>query len=175
MEQSRRDDLEGAGYVLLYLLMGELPWMGLQAQSKEEKYSMIRDMKYRMHPDILVKGYPKEFSDYLSYTRNLGFTEDPDYNYVRRIFKELYVRCNFENEFIFDWTIQKYNPQLNQTGFMADLGLFHQRMSNQSDGISDQNMEGLSMDNRPPVSNDNEVVDVLSNPELADLVPPEYQ
>jgi len=39
------------------------------------------------------------------YCRNIGFTEDPDYNYLRRLFKELYVRCGFENELIFDWTI----------------------------------------------------------------------
>lgn len=111
VEQSRRDDLEGAGYVLLYLLMGELPWMGLRGRNKEDKYKKIKECKVGTPIPSLTQGYPREFTEYMQYTRNLGFTEDPDYNYLRRIFKELYVRCGFENEFLFDWTIQRYNTK----------------------------------------------------------------
>lgn len=45
IEQSRRDDLEGAGYVILYLLKGELPWQGLRARNKDEKYRKIKECK----------------------------------------------------------------------------------------------------------------------------------
>ena len=74
----------------------------------------------------------------MNYCRNLGFTEDPDYNYLRRMFKELYNRCGFENDFIFDWTIQRYHAQINQESLGIEMGLRKQK-KNSSDKSSDQN------------------------------------
>ena len=38
MEQSRRDDMQGVGYVILYMLLrGQLPWQGIKATNKQEK------------------------------------------------------------------------------------------------------------------------------------------
>lgn len=117
IEQSRRDDLEGAGYVLLYLLKGELPWQGLRAHSKEQKYQKIKESKVNTAIDTLCLGYPEEMALYMRHCRNLGFDATPNYDYLRRLFKDLYNKCQFEFDFIFDWTIQKFRPdneQLNQ-------------------------------------------------------------
>lgn len=44
-EQSRRDDLEGIGYVLVYFAKGKLPWMNIQTDAKQDKYNKIMDYK----------------------------------------------------------------------------------------------------------------------------------
>ena len=49
---------------------------------------------------------------YMTYCRNLGFEETPNYAYLRRLFRELYNKCQFEFDFIYDWTIQKFRPEL---------------------------------------------------------------
>ena len=122
-EQSRRDDLECAGYILLYLLKGDLPWMGLNARNKEEKYRMIKDTKVNTPLELMCEGYPDQFVTYLQYCRRLGFSEQPNYQYLKRLFRDLSSRCQFKMDFILDWTVQKYvsledNSRLIQTNYV---------------------------------------------------------
>lgn len=58
IEQTRRDDLEGIAYSLIYLLNGKLCWQGLHALSKMEKYEKILEMKMSIPIERLCKGLP---------------------------------------------------------------------------------------------------------------------
>ena len=58
VEQSRRDDLESLGYVLMYFNLGSLPWQGLKAATKKQKYERISEKKMSTPIEILCKGFP---------------------------------------------------------------------------------------------------------------------
>jgi casein kinase 1 len=109
IEQSRRDDLEAVGYVLIYLVKGYLPWQGIKANNKQEKYHKIMEKKMTTPVEILCKGLPIEFSTYLNYCRTLKFEDKPDYSYLRKMFKELFVREKLELDYMYDWTLP--NPE----------------------------------------------------------------
>jgi len=106
-EQSRRDDLESLGYVLMYFNRGTLPWQGLKTQDKKLLYKRIRDKKLSTPVDQLCKGYPQEFASYLNYTRALRFDDRPDYAYLRRLFKDLFSSMGYHNDGVFDWDLQQ--------------------------------------------------------------------
>lgn len=61
IEQSRRDDLESLGYVLMYFNRGSLPWQGLKAATKRQKYERISEKKMSTPIEELCKGYPGKF------------------------------------------------------------------------------------------------------------------
>jgi serine/threonine protein kinase len=104
-EQSRRDDLEAFGYILVYLFKGALPWQGLPAPSKKNKYELIMQKKLDTPLENLCSGMPIEFQKYLDYSRKLKFEDKPDYHYVKRMFKELFIREGYENDSVYDWVL----------------------------------------------------------------------
>ena len=62
VEQSRRDDLESLGYMLMYFNLGSLPWQGLKAATKLQKHERISEKKLSTPVEVLCRGYPSMFN-----------------------------------------------------------------------------------------------------------------
>ncbi|KAE8714636.1 Casein kinase I isoform epsilon [Hibiscus syriacus] len=114
VEQSRRDDLESLGYVLMYFLRGSLPWQGLKAGTKKQKYDKISEKKMLTPIEVLCKSYPSEFTSYFHYCRSLRFEDKPDYSYLKRLFRDLFIREAYQFDYVFDWTMLRY-PQVGSS------------------------------------------------------------
>lgn len=102
-EQSRRDDLEALGHVFMYFLRGGLPWQGLKAATNKQKYEKIGEKKQTTAIKDLCEGFPEEFNKYLSYVRNLGFEDTPDYDYLRDLFTKALQSTGEVEDGEYDW------------------------------------------------------------------------
>ena len=112
-ETSRRDDLEGLCYVLLYFLNGHLPWERIRNKNKQERYKLILNMKKSISVENLVGDKNNtEFIQFVKYCKNLEFEEKPDYDYLRG----LMINCISKNNKSSD---NFYNIDINK------ISLFH--------------------------------------------------
>jgi serine/threonine protein kinase len=102
-EQSRRDDLEALGFVLVYLLKGRLPWMGLTAARNSERYRKICAIKEKTTFEELCDGLPNEFVQYFYMVRQLRFSEEPHYGVYRQLFRQLFQRLGFVYDYVYCW------------------------------------------------------------------------
>jgi hypothetical protein len=89
----------------MYFCRGFLPWQGLKAVNKKQKYEKISEKKISTAPDLLCKGFASEFAHYINYIRSLRFDEKPDYTFLRKLFRDLFVRLGYKYDAIFDWCI----------------------------------------------------------------------
>ena len=103
-EQSRRDDLESLGYVLIYFAnRGDLPWNGLNIPDKIERYRKIYYIKKNIKLEDLCKRMEHEFLEYIKYVRNLQFEDEPDYNYLKGLFMDVLHKKNLKVDYNFSW------------------------------------------------------------------------
>ncbi|XP_037959889.1 casein kinase I-like isoform X2 [Teleopsis dalmanni] len=101
MPQSKRDDIEAVGYCLLYFSIGDLPWYTIR-DSDEETSKMVADSKAQMSISEICPQMAYEFESYFDYCKYLRFSEEPDYKYLKSIFKKRYDSLNCTDN-CFDW------------------------------------------------------------------------
>ncbi len=113
--QSRRDDLESVGYVLVYFAKGRLPWQRLHSTSLRDKYRKIRTMKQKLSAAMLCDGLPDQFRTYFEYVKKLDFAEDPDYEYLKELFHALFEKKGYSyDEARFDWATMTLPPDIKK-------------------------------------------------------------
>ena len=174
IEQSRRDDLESIGYVLVYFLKGVLPWQGLK---NGNRYTRIMEKKLQIPTEILCYGLPEELIFYLNYCKSLRFEDRPDYDYLRGLFIKLLGTCNLvygltKEMLKFDWCFedpansiwQIYNKKKHgNSNINSSIG---KEKSDDNDGEKERKQNGIKKKNiglKKQLSNIAEVNDLVTN------------
>jgi hypothetical protein len=115
IEQSRRDDIEGLGYILVYFMRGNLPWQGLKARTVKEKYEKIKEKKISTLLNVLCQGFPEEFITFIQYARDLKFEDRPDYSYLKNLLRQMCEKNQLSfNYNKYDWILKKNSEANNE-------------------------------------------------------------
>ncbi|KAJ6251904.1 casein kinase i-like protein [Anaeramoeba flamelloides] len=127
IEQSRRDDLESLGYMLIYFLRGRLPWQGMIASNNKERNEKICDKKVVTPLRVLCDGIPIEFQQYLDYCKNLSYEDQPNYGLLRYKFRKLFLSKNYLYDYEYDWKIKHDEESRIKRRNSTDRESFHEK------------------------------------------------
>ena len=134
--QSRRDDLESLGYVIIYISKGTLPWANIKSDNKDELYNKILQMKNQTPPEKLCMGLPPQFEEFIRYIRGMSYEQEPDYKYLRNLFLITLKNNGGSLDFSYDW-----DNRIN------DVNLFIQNINS---GNNNPARENLTKNNFEP-------------------------
>lgn len=105
-EQSRRDDIESALYIIVYFLNGKLDWDGIKCKTKDEKIKKIMEKKEEFKNNKEYKKLPQSFSQIFQYVYNINFEEKPNYEYIFGIINKGLEQYDGESNYektLYDW------------------------------------------------------------------------
>ena len=104
IEQSRRDDIESLGYMMIYLMKGRLPWQGMVNSNPKKKYDDIKKLKIDVKLPDLCRDLPKECIKFIQYARDMKFEDKPNYKYLRELLKRMATKNGQKMDTTeFDW------------------------------------------------------------------------
>jgi len=106
-EEGPREDLESLAYCWLYFLRGSLPWQGVIAKTREEKFARIFELKKTATSVELCEGLPIEFGKFLDRVKLMRKDEMLDYNRIRELFKRLAAKMDIVYDLEFDWVTKQ--------------------------------------------------------------------
>jgi len=89
-EQSRRDELEALGHVLIYLLCGKLPWFRPHSKAHGQPQPTLLEVAHKKRQtsvEALCRHCPEELKTYMHYCWALRFDEKPDYGHLRKLMR----------------------------------------------------------------------------------------
>ena len=110
IEQSRRDDIESLGYMMVYFLKGNLPWFGLVNPDSNKKFDRIAKVKTETKLETLCAGLPKEIITFIQYSRNMKFEDKPNYSYLRSLTRKIASKNEFKFDYNkYDWIVNNIN------------------------------------------------------------------
>ena len=130
VEQSRRDDMEGIAYTLIWLLKGTLPWWNEPGDDDDQVQRNIYAKKRDISPSELCEGIPREFEEFLRDVQALGYDQEPEYSRYQRRFRHLFEARQYVFDYRYDWC-------LNQKPFVMSVstGITWEHAANESTNV----------------------------------------